>query len=92
MAVKKKMSASAAEKKRKLRTEDMNELERLADDIVTEYSDLAPSVARIMDAEELTETQRMRALTSFRASLGQVGDPFRDPRYAIANCGSDDSI
>jgi hypothetical protein len=56
---------------------------------VQRYGDLTPSVERIMQAE-LSETQRHRAITSFRESLAGNGDPNRDPSYAIAHCGNPD--
>ena len=62
--------------------------EQVAHEIVSTFGDLAPSVQRIMQAE-LSETQRERALIAFRGSLNSIGDPNRDPRYAIANCGPD---
>jgi hypothetical protein len=34
---------------------------------------------------ELDDDQRLAALSSFHASVGQIGDPNRDPRTAIAN-------
>lgn len=66
--------------------EDMSPSEQVAHEIVATFGDLAPSVRRIMEAE-LTEDQRHRAITMFRAALNNIGDPYRDPRYAIANCG-----
>jgi hypothetical protein len=64
--------------------DDLAPCERLAHEIVEKFRDLAPSVERIMDAE-LSDAVRERALTSFRESLGHVGDPNRDPRVAIVN-------
>ncbi len=64
--------------------DDLAPRERLAHDIVTEHSDLLPSVERIMDAD-LTEEQTIAALTAFHESIGTAGDPNRDPRVAIAN-------
>lgn len=64
--------------------DDLPPRERLAHEIVSEYSDLLPSVERIMDAD-LTEEQGLAALTAFRASIGVAGDPNRDPRVTIAN-------
>ena len=63
--------------------------EAIAHEIVSTFADLAPSVRRILEAE-LTEAQRHRALLAFRGSLSTIGDPNRDPRYAIANCGPAD--
>lgn len=64
--------------------EDLAPNEQLAHQMVSDFSDLAPSVERIMNAE-LTDDQRHVALTSFRDSLERVGDPNRDPRVAITN-------
>jgi hypothetical protein len=60
---------------------------RIAHEIVTARSDLAPSVNKIMNAE-LTDEQRLTAISRFSDSLADLDDPFRDPRYAIANCGA----
>ncbi len=67
--------------------EDLGPSEQLAHEIVHEHCDLAPSVERIM-AAELTEVQRHRALQLFRTSLGDLGDPNRDPRNAIVAAGA----
>lgn len=64
--------------------EDLAPDELIAHETVTERADLTPSVQRIMDAE-LDEAGRCKALTSFRDSLQQPGDPNRDPMTAIAN-------
>lgn len=64
--------------------DELGECEQLAHQIVTDHLDLTPSVERIMTAE-LDDDQRLTALSSFHASLGQIGDPNRDPRTAIAN-------
>lgn len=64
--------------------EELEPTEQLAHEIVSQFRDLSPSVERIMDAEATPE-QRHVALTAFHASLGEVGDPNRDPRVAIAN-------
>lgn len=64
--------------------DDLAPRERMAHEIVSEYGDLLPSVERIMDAE-LTDEQGLAALTAFRASLDNPGDPNRDPRVTIAN-------
>jgi hypothetical protein len=64
--------------------DDLAGSERLAHELVTNARHLAPSVERIMDAE-LTDTQRLHALTAFNESLGKAGDPNRDPRVAIDN-------
>ena len=69
-------SKAAANKLRAL--EEMTPSERVAHEILQQFSDLAPSVDRIMQAE-LSETQRHRAITSFKTSLSVPGDPNRDP-------------
>lgn len=66
--------------------EDLAPNELIAHEVVSQYGDLAPSITRIMDAE-LTDEQRNVALTTFRESLGTIGDPNRDPRVAITNAG-----
>jgi hypothetical protein len=63
--------------------EDLPETEQIAHELVIERRDLAPSVERIMDAE-ISDDQRNQAMTMFRDSLTQDGDPNRDPRVAIA--------
>ena len=67
--------------------DDLGPCEQLAHQIVTDYGDLTPSVERIM-AAEIDDEQRLVALTSFHAALGQIGDPNRDPRTAIANASA----
>lgn len=67
--------------------EDLTPNERLAHEMTSVRGDLSPSVEKIMRAE-LNEDQRNRALTAFRDSLGQLGDPNRDPRTAIANAAT----
>ena len=57
--------------------------EAAAHELTTEFSDLQPSVNRIM-AAGLDEDGRMHAITLFRASLGAQGDPNRVPANAIA--------
>jgi len=72
-----------------LNAESPDELEpanRVAYEIVAERRDLLPSVERIMSAE-LDADARVRAMNLFRDSLGQPGDPHRDPRVSIANAG-----
>lgn len=64
--------------------EELAPIDQLADQIVSDFADLTPSVARIMDAD-LNDADRLGALTAFRGSLGNIGDPNRDPRFAIAN-------
>lgn len=67
--------------------DELGPCEQLAHQIVTDHGDLTPSVERIMTAE-IDDGQRLAALTSFHASLGQIGDPNRDPRTAIANASA----
>jgi hypothetical protein len=57
--------------------------EIVADTIVARYSDLAPSVNRIMQAG-LGETGRLHAIALFERSLGVPDDPMRNPQNAIA--------
>jgi hypothetical protein len=63
--------------------EDRTPSEVVADSIVARYSDLAPSVTRIMQAG-LDEAGRFHAITAFQESLGVPGDPMRNPANAIA--------
>lgn len=67
--------------------EDLTEIEQIAHTIVTERGDLEPSVARIMDSEDIDEDQRAVALNSFHAALSDPDDENRNPRIAIANAG-----
>jgi hypothetical protein len=64
--------------------EDLAPNQQLAHQLVTDRSDLTPSVERIM-AAELDDDQQRSALESFQAALGSFDDPNRDPRVAIAN-------
>ena len=57
--------------------------EALAHELTREFSDLQPSVNRIMQAG-LDESGRFHAVTLFRASLTTAGDPNRIPANAIA--------
>jgi hypothetical protein len=69
--------------------EDPDELEGadlIAHEIVSERRDLLPSVAVIMEAE-LEDDTRTAAMGLFRDALGDLDDPNRDPRAAIANAG-----
>lgn len=50
--------------------------------LIQRYSDLRPSVERIL-AAGLEEEQTLRALELFEASLGVVGDPNRNPVAAV---------
>lgn len=65
--------------------EKMSPCERMGHEIVGEHRDLTPSVDRIMTSE-LSDEERLRAMTMFRSSLGTIGDPNRDPRVAIVAC------
>ncbi|MGK0275989.1 MAG: hypothetical protein ACI9N0_002376 [Ilumatobacter sp.] len=60
--------------------------DQVAHDIVLEFSDLKPSITRIMEAD-LDDDQRLNAIVAFRDSLQDPGNPNRDPRVAIANAG-----
>ncbi len=66
--------------------EELGPSERIAHELVSEFADLAPSVEKIMDAE-ISDDGRSEALELFRASLGAIGDPNRDPRAAITAAG-----
>ena len=50
--------------------------------MIREFSDLEPSVNRIM-AADLNEAGKLYAVGLFRASLGVAGDPNRMPINAI---------
>ncbi len=63
-------------------TENFTPSELVAHAILGEYSDLAPSVKRIMDSG-LGEPGRMHAITLFQGALGVQGDPMRNPVMAI---------
>jgi hypothetical protein len=56
--------------------------EIMAAGIITEFSDLAPSVNRIMNSG-LEEDGRMVAIAAFKESLGMINDPMRNPANAI---------
>jgi hypothetical protein len=56
--------------------------EAAAHAIVREFSDLEPSVNRIM-AADLNEAGKLHAVGLFKASLGVAGDPNRMPINAI---------
>jgi hypothetical protein len=62
--------------------EDWTPSQVVAHDIAARYSDLAPSVNRIMDAG-LGEAAALRAITLFQESLGVPGEPMRNPVNAI---------
>ena len=63
--------------------ENRTDSEIVADAILARYSDLGPSVRRIMQAG-LSETGQLHAITVFQQSLGVPGDPMRNPQNAIA--------
>lgn len=65
--------------------EDLTDAERVGREILTGRRDLAPSVERILKAEDLDGDQRHRAILLFQASLEGVGDPNRNPSVAIEN-------
>jgi hypothetical protein len=66
--------------------EELPASDQVAHDIVLEFSDLKPSITRIMEAD-LDDDQRLNAMVAFRDSLQDPGNPNRDPRVAIANAG-----
>ena len=68
--------------------DELDPSEQVAHLIVQEFGDLAPSVERIMSAG-LTASEREHAISLFQASLGNLDDPNRDPRHAIATARSD---
>ena len=82
MAAAKKKPRSTRWHQADIPTEDLDPSEQIAHEIVVEFSDLEPSVALIMDAD-LTAAQRHHAISWFQVSLGNLGDPHRDPRHAI---------
>jgi hypothetical protein len=68
--------------------EELSETEQIAHAIVTERRDLEPSVARIMDNEELDDDTRGAALGLFQtALLDPDNDENRNPMVAITNAG-----
>ncbi len=66
--------------------EELPASDQVAHDIVLEFSDLKPSITRIMEAD-LDDDQRLNAMVAFRDSLQDPGNPNRDPRVAISNAG-----
>jgi len=66
--------------------EELPASDQVAHDIVLEFSDLKPSLTRIMEAD-LDDDQRLNAMVAFRDSLQDPGNPNRDPRVAITNAG-----
>lgn len=67
--------------------EELSDTEQVAHAIVTDRRDLEPSVARIMDNEEIDEDQRGVALGLFHAALSDPDDVNRNPLVAITNAG-----
>ena len=63
-------------------TENFTPSELVAHEILVGYSDLTPSVKRIMDSG-LGEAGRLQAITLFQGSLGVHGHPMRNPVAAI---------
>jgi hypothetical protein len=57
--------------------------EGIAHTIISQYSDLAPSVNRILSSP-LSEAGRLHAITLFRDALTKPGDPMRHPAAAVA--------
>lgn len=55
---------------------------QIAQQIVDQFGDLAPSVNKIMTAE-LSEQGKLYAIDAFRGALASPTDPMRDPRNAI---------
>ncbi len=82
MAAAKKKSRSTRWHRADTPSEDLDPSEQIAHEIVVEFGDLEPSVALIMEAD-LTAAQRHHGISLFQASLGNLGDPHRDPRRAI---------
>ncbi len=87
----------AAAKKKKMTTrwnvddvpvEELAPSEQIAHEIVLQFGDLAPSVSRIMESE-LSDDERLSAMTLFQTALSDIDDPNRDPRVAIATAGGD---
>jgi hypothetical protein len=64
--------------------DDLGPSQRIAYEIVNDRRDLLPSVAKIMNAG-LDDDSALDAITLFRDSLAETGDPNRDPAVAIAN-------
>jgi hypothetical protein len=68
-------------------TGDPDELEGahlIAHEIMSARRDLLPSVQLIMESE-LDDEVRASAMGLFQEALGDLDDPNRDPRTAIAN-------
>ena len=56
--------------------------DEIAAGVLTRFSDLEPSVRKIM-AADLTDAGKLVAISSFRDSLDQPGDPNRHPLKSI---------
>lgn len=56
--------------------------DEVAASVLTRFSDLEPSVRKIM-AADLTDAGKLVAISSFRDSLDQPGDPNRHPTMSI---------
>lgn len=67
---------------------DASDLHRAAHTILTQRSDVLPSIERILHAG-LSDDVAIRALGLFHDSLGSNGDPNRDPRVAVANASAE---
>ena len=65
--------------------DDLEPASRIAYDIVHDRRDVLPSVERIMNAG-LDDEATLRAMTLFRDALKTTGDPYHNPRVAIAAC------
>ena len=89
MATSGKTKAAKKAAVQKLAFADMSPSQQAAEEILLQYPDLTPSVLKIMNAD-LSDEQRLRAITQFRTALSAAGDPNRDPKHAIANCGPDE--
>jgi hypothetical protein len=81
-AAKKRTKANAADL---IADEDLTPSQRVAREILVDFSDLSPSVTH--HAGRPRRRPAAAGDRAFRASLGRTDDPNRDPRYAIANCG-----
>jgi hypothetical protein len=78
----KRTPAKRAKRPTAILPENHTPSEAFAHALSLEFLDLTPSVNRIM-AAELGEPGRMHAITLFKASLGVIGDPNRNPANAI---------
>ncbi len=76
------MATKRTTKKAAVLPEDLSPSERVAAEIVARHGDLAPSVNRIMNSDDLGEAGKLHAISLFRDSLGVPGDPHRHPLRA----------